>query len=132
MKKMVMVGVVISLTGCALFMSPEERQARRERRAMESAMSMAPVSLCYAILLRDDTPQQYSQAAEQRGINCASPEMVELVKAKQQANISTQAANREAYRNLQNIGTSILQQNQANRPRPLTNCMMVGNMMSCY
>lgn len=126
MKKMVVGVVVISLTGCALFMSPEERQARRERRAMESAMSMAPVSLCYAILLRDDTPQQYSQAAEQRGINCASPEMVNLVSAKQQADA---ASNREASRNLMNLSNSLLQQG---RQKPTTTCTMIGNTMSCY
>lgn len=127
MKKMLVVGVAVAMTGCAT-MTPEQRS----ERSMRKAMAMPPATLCYAILLLEGTPPEAYRAAELRGIDCSSPVMVELAQAKQQEILVQQAANREAYRNMQNLGTAILQQNQINRPRPLTNCMMVGNTMSCY
>lgn len=128
MKKMVLAGmVVVAMTGCAT-MTPEQRS----ERSMRKAMAMPPATLCYAILLLEGTPPEAYQAANQRGINCSSPAMVALAQAKQQEILAQQAANREGYRNMQNLGTAILQQNQMNRPRPMTSCMMVGNVMSCY
>lgn len=127
MKNMVMVGVACLVAGCST-MTPEQRSADN----LIKGLTMAPANLCYAILMGNNTPPEARKAAGMRNIDCNTPQMMELVMAKHQEALAAQAANREAYRNLQNIGTSILQQNQANRPRPLTNCMMVGNMMSCY
>lgn len=124
---MMVAAATVLLNGCSA-LTPEQRAERN----FAKAMAMAPATLCYAILFRSETPPQAQQAADQRGINCTSPQMVELAKAKQQEVLADQAAKQDTYRNLQKIGTSILQQNQANQPRPLTNCMMVGNMMSCY
>jgi len=128
MQKLILAMAIAAVVAGCSSLSPEQRAERN----FAKAMAMAPATLCYAILFRSETPPQAQQAADQRGINCTSPEMVELAKAKQLEVLADQAAKRDASRNLQNLGASIMQQGQANQPRPLTTCTMVGNTMSCY
>ncbi len=126
---MLIVVVSLAMAGCALFMTPEEREARRHQREAARATAMSPVNLCYKAAFEDGLPPEYLRAIVDRNIRCDSPQMQELLAAKRQAEAVQRASDQSHYQDMQNLGTAILQQNQPQKP---TRCTWVGNVMTCY
>lgn len=86
--QMLAVAACVSLSGCALFMTPEQRAERRYNFAMKQPV----VGLCHEILLSSNVSAEDTKAAKDRGINCLDPSIVALVNAKQQADAIKRAA----------------------------------------
>jgi len=117
-----MVSACISLSGCAVFMTPEERSENR----YNAAMSRSVVNLCYGILVDGNVYPEVLRAAKERGVDCFSPEIVSLVNAKQQADAIKQSApSAPAYP----VRAPVY---PAYTPPKQTTCSFIGNTMTCY
>lgn len=116
------VATCISLSGCAVFMTPEERSENR----YNAAMSRSVVNLCYGVLVGGSVYPEELRAVKERGVDCLSPEIVSLVNAKQQADAIKQSApSAPAYPVRAPVYPDYT-------PPKQTTCRFIGNTMTCY